>query len=175
VVSKMNGVLAHCVCRPLIPRRVGERLLRRQHLDEPSREMIEFIRLRNVPVERRRVELREQVNPAQSGVDAIGNRNVHQTIFSCQGNRGFGPFFGEREQTRALPPPMITESTLLVLIDCRPVCDPVTFGCSASLCILDGFIRLSARIASSFRRRAIGGSVRLLPLGFLPPLHSWLF
>src|SRR5438477_9548131 len=47
------------------------------------------------------------------------------------------------------PPPMITDRTLLVLIDCRPVCDPATFGCSASLCILERFILFSPKIASS--------------------------
>src|SRR2546429_9457961 len=67
------------------------------------------------------------------------------------------------------PPPMITESTLLVLIDCRPVCDPITFGCSASLCILDGFIRLSVRIASSFRR-IVWGSAQYDSLGLFTPV-----
>src|SRR5438874_12436005 len=48
------------------------------------------------------------------------------------------------------PPPMITDNTLLVLIDCRPVCDPATFGCSASLCIPDRSILRPPKIASSF-------------------------
>ena len=102
VIAKMNRVLAHRVGGPLIPRSVGEGLFRRQHLDEPSRKMIELVRLRNVPVQRGRVELRQQINPPQPRVDAVGNRNIDQPVFARQRDGRFGPFFGERKQTGAL-------------------------------------------------------------------------
>ena len=66
VVQKMNQVLAHGIGGALIPRGVGKRLLGGEDLDEAAREMIELVGLRDVPVQRCRVELGQQINPAQS-------------------------------------------------------------------------------------------------------------
>ena len=65
--------------------------------------MVELVGLGNMPVKRGGVELGQQINPAQAGVDAVGNGNVHQPVFTGQGNRRFRSFLGQREQPLALP------------------------------------------------------------------------
>jgi hypothetical protein len=49
-----------------------------------------------------RVELGEQVNAPQTGVDAVGDRDIDEPILAGQRHRRFRAFFGQREQTRAL-------------------------------------------------------------------------
>src|SRR5262245_2810595 len=93
MIQKMQQVLPHRVSSSLIPRRVRERLFRREDFDEPAREMIELVRLRNVPVQRGGVELSEQVDALEVRVDAVGKWNVHQTILARQRHRRLGPLF----------------------------------------------------------------------------------
>ena len=57
--------LAHGVGRALEPVRALGRLLGGEHLDEAVREEVEPVGLRDVPVERRRVELRQDEDPLQ--------------------------------------------------------------------------------------------------------------
>ena len=100
VIEKVSHMLPHRIRRPLIPGRVRQGLFRRQHLHKAPREVVEFIRLRNMTVQRRGVELREQIHPLNTRVDAVGNGDIDQTIFPRQGHRWLGPFTGERKQAR---------------------------------------------------------------------------
>ena len=76
---------------------VSDELLRRQDLHKPAREMIEFVRLRNMSMQRSGIKLRQQINPAQPGVDAIGNGNVHDPVLARERHRRFGALFGQRK------------------------------------------------------------------------------
>jgi hypothetical protein len=67
-----------------------------ENLDESLAEEIHPIRLRDVPVEGCRVELRQNVNPEDAGIYAITDRYVDQTIFACERQCGFGPEFCQR-------------------------------------------------------------------------------
>ena len=64
VIEEMNQVFAHGVGGALIPGGVGKGLFGREDFDEAAGEMIELVGLRNVPMQRRGVELRQQVNAA---------------------------------------------------------------------------------------------------------------
>jgi hypothetical protein len=64
--------------------------------------MIELIRLRNMPVQGGRVELSQQEDPHQAGVDAIGNWYIDQPILPAERHSRLGAVFGERKQPRAL-------------------------------------------------------------------------
>jgi hypothetical protein len=75
---------------------------RRRGSHEAAGEVIELVRLGDVPVQRGRVELREQVDALEVGVDAVGDRDVDQAILARQRHRGLGAFLGQREQARAL-------------------------------------------------------------------------
>ena len=102
VVQKVHQIFPHRVRRAFIPRRVGERLLRREDFHKAARELVEFVRARNVPVQRRGIELRQNVNAPEAGVDAVGDRDVHEAVFSGERHGGFGAVFGQRKQARAL-------------------------------------------------------------------------
>src|SRR5450756_993781 len=99
----MDDVLAHRVRRSLVPRGVGQGLLGRQDLDKTARKMVEFVRLRHVPVQGRRIKLRQQVDPLDPGVDAVGNRYVHEAVFAGQWHGRLRSLLGQRKQPRALP------------------------------------------------------------------------
>src|SRR5262249_1214510 len=96
-------VLPHRVGGPLVPGRVAEGLLGGKNFDEAARKMIEFIRLRNVPMQRSRIELCEQIDAAQVRVDAVGDRNINEAIFPRQRDRWFGPLLCERKESGPLP------------------------------------------------------------------------
>ena len=54
-------------------------------------------------VERGRIELRQDVDTAKPGVDAVGQRNVYQTELGAKGHRGLGAILGQRKQSRTFP------------------------------------------------------------------------
>jgi len=66
--------------------------------------MVEFVRLRNMPVERSGIELGQEINSAQAGVDAVGNGDIDEAIFTGERDSGFGAFFCERKQPCSLAP-----------------------------------------------------------------------
>ena len=53
-------------------------------------------------VERGGIELRQDVNAPEAGVDAIGDGNVHESVFAGERDGGLGAVPGEREEARAL-------------------------------------------------------------------------
>ena len=66
VAREVPRRLPHRVRRPLEPVGALGRLLGREHLDEPVGEDVEAVGLGDVPVERRRVELRQHEDPLQA-------------------------------------------------------------------------------------------------------------
>ena len=55
-----------------------------------------------MPMQRGGIKLGQDVNPLQSGIDAVGNRDVHQPIFSAERDGGFAAVAGQGEQPGAL-------------------------------------------------------------------------
>ena len=74
-----------------------------EEFDEAAGEVVELVGLRDVPVQRGGIELGQQVNAPQTGVDAVGDGNIHEPILAGQRHRRLGALFGQREQARALP------------------------------------------------------------------------
>ena len=52
-------------------------------------------------MQRSGVELRQQINPSQPGIDAIGDRNIDQSIFPGERHGGFCALLRQREKPRA--------------------------------------------------------------------------
>jgi hypothetical protein len=87
---------------PWVPVRVVRRLFRGEDLDEPLAEQVHAVRLRDVAVEGRRVELRQDENAPDVGVQAVADRDVDEAILSPNRHSGLRTVLGEREQARAL-------------------------------------------------------------------------
>ena len=103
VVEEMDEIFPHGVGRPFIPRGVGERLLRREDFHEPAAgKFVELVGARNVAVQRGRIELCQNVNAPEAGVDAVGDRDVHEPVFAGERHGGLGAVLRERKQPRAL-------------------------------------------------------------------------
>ena len=105
VVQEMDHVLAYRVSGALVPGYVVERLLGREDFDEATRKMVEFVRLGNVPVQRRGIKLREEINTPQSGIHAIGDGNIDQPIFARKRHGRLRPVFRQWKQSCPLPAP----------------------------------------------------------------------
>ena len=52
----------------------------------------------DVPVERERLVLGEDEDPAQAGVDAVGERDVDDAVVSAKGHGRFGAIAGQRKE-----------------------------------------------------------------------------
>jgi len=70
-------------------------LLGCEDFDKTVREGIEIIGPRDMEVETRRVELGEDVDFLETGVDAIGNRDIDDAELAPERNGWFGSFLGE--------------------------------------------------------------------------------
>ena len=79
------------------------RLLGGEDLDEAVRERIEAIGARHVPVQRRRLELRQHEDVAQAGVDAVADRNVDQPVLAGQRHGRLAAQLRQRIQPRPAP------------------------------------------------------------------------
>ena len=91
-------MLPHRVGRSLKPAGALHRLFGGKHFDVSAIEWIESIAVGDVPVQRRGIELRQNEDPLQSGVDAVADRNIDQAILSSEWNRRFGAVLRQREQ-----------------------------------------------------------------------------
>ena len=92
--------------------RVVRRLLGRENLDEPRAEQVHPVGLRDVPVQRGGVELREDENPTNVRVQAVADRDVDQPVFAANRNRRLRSVLGERERAcEPWPPPRIIART----------------------------------------------------------------
>ena len=76
-------------------------LLRGQDLDESGREVVEPVALLDVPVQRPAVELGEQEDPAEVGVEAVADGDVDQAVLARERHRGLGAVLGQREEAGA--------------------------------------------------------------------------
>jgi membrane-associated protease RseP (regulator of RpoE activity) len=88
VVREMSGGLSHGVSGPLKPVRVIRRLLRGDNIHEPAGERIHVIALRDVPVQRRRIVLRQDEDLGYLRINAVGNRYIDQPVFTAQRDGG---------------------------------------------------------------------------------------
>ena len=92
-------VLVHRVGRAHVPVRAHP-LHRRQNLDE----LAQFLRhnagpaFADVPVQRQRLVLRQDVHPTQIGVDAVGKGDVDDAVLPAKGNRRLGPITRQRKK-----------------------------------------------------------------------------
>lgn len=46
------------------------------------------------------IELREHEYFTKPAIEAVTDRNIHQAIFTCERDSGFGALFGERKEAR---------------------------------------------------------------------------
>jgi len=97
--------------RSLEPVRVVRGLFSREHLDEAPAEQVKPVRLPDVAVERRRVELREHEDAAEVGVQAVADRDVNQPVLAPERHGRFRAKVREGEQPFAWLPPRTTAST----------------------------------------------------------------
>jgi hypothetical protein len=103
VIEKVVQVFADGVGGALVPRGVGEGLFRREDFHKAAGEMVELIGLREMLVQGGGVELRQDVNTPEAGVDAVGDRDVHEPVFAGQRHRRLGPLLGQRKKPGPLP------------------------------------------------------------------------
>src|SRR5262249_15104486 len=92
-------MLPDCVCRSLEPIWIGHRLFGREYFDKTFGKRVEPIGIRDVTVQRGRVELRHHKDLLQPGIQTIADRHVDETVLATQGNSRFRAILREREQT----------------------------------------------------------------------------
>src|SRR5580765_1587875 len=99
-IAQVRQHLPHGVRCSLKPIGVVLGLFSGEHLDKASRETRKSIRPRNVPIERGRVELRQNKDLRDLRVDAIRHRHVDETICSPKRHRRFRTLARQREKPR---------------------------------------------------------------------------
>lgn len=62
-----------------------------------------YIGLGEVAIEGGRVELRQDVDLVDVGIDAVADWNVYEAVVSTQGHSRLGPLLGQRVQPGARP------------------------------------------------------------------------
>ena len=87
--------------RPLEPVAALGCLLGGEHFDEAIREHVHPVGLRHVPVERRRIELREDEDPLEARVHAVADRDVDQAVLAAERHGGFRAHPGEGKEAGA--------------------------------------------------------------------------
>ncbi len=102
VAQEMTRRLSNSVRGSLIPVRIVRRLFRGKNLDKPRAEQVHPIGLRDMPIQRGRVELGEDENPTNVGMKAVADRDVDQPVFAADRNRRLRSVLGEREQPGTL-------------------------------------------------------------------------
>ena len=88
---KVDQVSPDGIRRTLIPVVAEFGLLGGKNLHKALPEAIETIGILNVSVQRRRIELAEQINTVIAGIDAVAYGDVHQAIFARQRNGWLAP------------------------------------------------------------------------------------
>src|SRR5690606_32229904 len=107
-LAKASEILADGVGGAFVPGALDAvlgRLLRGEDLDEASRETVEVVALRDVAMERRRVELRKDVDPDQTRVDAVRDRDVDEPELSAERNRRLRAQERQRVEARSRSSP----------------------------------------------------------------------
>ena len=99
-LQEVAHVLPHRVRRALIPLRAFRRLLRGQDVDEAARKIVELVARLDMAMQRHAVELRQHIDRAQPGVEAVADRDIDEPIFSAERHRRLGAIFRQRKQPR---------------------------------------------------------------------------
>jgi len=99
VIVEMQQVLPYGIGGPLVPLLPVGPLLRGQDLHEARREVVEPIALLDVTMQRAAVELGQDEDAAEIGVEAVADRDVHQPILPPEGNGRLGAVLGEGKET----------------------------------------------------------------------------
>jgi hypothetical protein len=102
LIGEVDEVLAHSVRGALVPILRLEGLLGGEHFHEPVAEGVEPVGVVDVPVQGGGIELGEDVDLAQPGVDAVRDGDVHEPELAAEGHRGLGAL--GRERVQSLPP-----------------------------------------------------------------------
>jgi hypothetical protein len=87
----------------LVPIGVFLGLFGRENIHEAAPKRIEIVGALGVPVKRGGVELREQEDPIDVGVDAVTDRDIDQTVLARERNCRFAPLHGQWIETGATP------------------------------------------------------------------------
>jgi len=98
MTDEMPGGLPHRIGGSLKPIRALRSLFSREHLDESVGEHVESIRLRDVAIERCRVELCQDEDAFQPCMQTVADRNVDQSIFPTERHGRFRSHMRERKQ-----------------------------------------------------------------------------
>ena len=101
VAGEVAGRLADGVRGALKPVGALGRLLGGENLDEAVGEDVEPIGLRDVPVERRGVELRQHEHALETGVQAVADWDVDQPVLAADRHRRLRSHVRERKEPRA--------------------------------------------------------------------------
>ena len=97
------NVLIHRVGGALVPL-IAYPLHRRQHFDELAHLAAHDVpAFAHVAVQRKRLVLGQDINPAQVGVDAVGKSDVDDAIDSAEGDSRLGAIASERIEALARP------------------------------------------------------------------------
>ena len=80
---------------------VFDGLLGGEDLDEAAVEAVEVVGVADVLVQADGLELREDEDPVDAAVDAVGDRDVDEAIFAGERHGGLGAVVGERLEARA--------------------------------------------------------------------------
>src|SRR5690606_13910957 len=93
------------VSRTLVPTLTFVGLLGRQYIHKPFAKQAEIIRVFDVRVERRRVVLGEHINTIVPRIEAIGNRDIYQSVLAGNRHCWLRTFFGQWIQPCTLASP----------------------------------------------------------------------
>ena len=90
--------LAHGVRCALVPTRSFWRLLGREYFHKVRGEIVELIARVNMTIQRGAVELRQNVDRPESGIQTVTDRYIDQSIFAGQRHRRFCAILGQGKQ-----------------------------------------------------------------------------
>ena len=94
-------ILSHRVGVPLVPRAVPYRLLGGEDMDKSVGELIEPVALLNMTVKRHGVELRQDIDVANLGIDTVADREIDEAVLTGDRNGRFCPVPRQGKETAA--------------------------------------------------------------------------
>ena len=103
MVREVVHGLPYGICGALEPLVAFRGLLGGEDIYEAMAEHIEVVGIFDMLVERRRVVLGDHEHAFQAGVEAVGDRDIYQAIFSGDRDGGFGALAGQRGEAASGP------------------------------------------------------------------------
>jgi hypothetical protein len=91
--------LAHSIGSSLKPVGVRHRLLGGEDFDETFRKWIKSVGVRNVTVQGSGVELRQDKNSFQPGIQTVADGHIDQAVFAAKRHGRFRSVLRQREET----------------------------------------------------------------------------